>query len=133
MHQGRRRLAEDEKTIEGDEPDCADHNVYPAPAAYFRELATLDIAEPWMKLDVPLLAIYGSADFITDEADHRRTAHIVALRINDDPEGSETRANFGAAIKIGMQPRKIGISAAPALPAISQATPEISETSIPKP
>lgn len=68
---------EDEKTIERTEPDCADHNVYPAPSAYFQQLATLDIAEPWTKLNVPALAIYGSADFITDEADHRRIVDIV--------------------------------------------------------
>lgn len=68
---------EDEKTIERDEPDCAEHNVYPAPAAYFRQLAALDIAEPWMKLNLPVLAIYGSADFITDEADHRRIVDVV--------------------------------------------------------
>jgi pimeloyl-ACP methyl ester carboxylesterase len=35
------------------------------------------MAEPWMKLNVPLLAIYGSADFITDEADHRRIVDVV--------------------------------------------------------
>jgi alpha-beta hydrolase superfamily lysophospholipase len=68
---------QDEKTIERDEPDCAQHNVYPAPAAYFQQLASLDAAAPWMKVAVPVLAIYGSADFITDEADHQRIVGIV--------------------------------------------------------
>jgi pimeloyl-ACP methyl ester carboxylesterase len=68
---------QDEATIEHDEPDCAQHNIYPAPAAYFQELATLDMAEPWTRIAVPVLAIYGSGDFITDEADHRRLVAIV--------------------------------------------------------
>jgi pimeloyl-ACP methyl ester carboxylesterase len=58
-------------------PDCKDYTQYPAPDAYLQQLAPLNIAEPWMKLTIPVLAIYGSADFITDEADHRRIVDIV--------------------------------------------------------
>ncbi|GEM_PF-2869178 len=58
-------------------PECADYTSYPAPDAYVQELAPLNIAEPWMKVAVPVLAIYGSGDFITDEADHRRIVDIV--------------------------------------------------------
>ncbi|MBV9103923.1 MAG: alpha/beta fold hydrolase [Candidatus Eremiobacteraeota bacterium] len=56
---------------------CATHNAYPAPSAYFQELVGLNIAEAWMKLDAPVLVVYGTSDFITAEEDHRRIADIV--------------------------------------------------------
>ena len=41
------------------------------------QLVTLNVAEPWTKLSIPVLAIYGTADFVTDEADHHRIVDIV--------------------------------------------------------
>ena len=66
-----------ESEIEQTQPECKAHNVYPAPAAYMQEAAAMNIAEPWTKLHLPLLVIYGNADFITAEADHRGIAGIV--------------------------------------------------------
>lgn len=66
-----------ESEIEQTQPECKAHNVYPASAAYMQEAAAMNIAEPWTKLHLPLLVIYGNADFITAEADHRRIAGIV--------------------------------------------------------
>lgn len=68
---------QDETAIEAAEPGCKEMNAYPAPAAYMREAAALNIVEPWTKLSLPLLVIYGTADFVTEEADHRRIADIV--------------------------------------------------------
>ena len=56
-------------------PDCKGY-AYPVADAYMQQVAALNIAEAWMKLDVPVLVIYGRADFITDESDHRHIADI---------------------------------------------------------
>lgn len=68
---------ETESKIERERPECADYNSYPAPAAYMQQLASLNMAQPWTNVAVPVFAIYGSADFVTDEADHRRIVDIV--------------------------------------------------------
>jgi pimeloyl-ACP methyl ester carboxylesterase len=60
-----------------DRPDCKDYIAYPTGDDYFRQLVTLNVAEPWTKLSIPVLAIYGNADFVTAEADHRRIVDIV--------------------------------------------------------
>jgi hypothetical protein len=77
---------ETEAAIERDEPDCKTHNVYPAPASYMQQVAAVNVAAPWMRISIPVLAIYGSADFVTDEADHRRIVEIV----NANHPGSAT-------------------------------------------
>jgi|SRR5579871_2536714 len=66
-----------EAAIEKEEPDCATHNTYPAPDAYLQEAASLNLAEAWTKIDVPVLALWGRADFITAEEDHQRIVDIV--------------------------------------------------------
>jgi alpha-beta hydrolase superfamily lysophospholipase len=58
-------------------PECKDYVQYPAPPAYFQQIVGFNMAEPWSKLSAPVLAIYGTADFVTDEADHRRIVDIV--------------------------------------------------------
>ena len=73
-----------EADLERVRPACKDLNTYPAPAGYLQQAAALNIAEPWTNFALPLLAIYGSGDFITDEADHHR---IVAI-VNATPPGS---------------------------------------------
>ncbi|HTA39891.1 MAG TPA: alpha/beta fold hydrolase [Candidatus Acidoferrales bacterium] len=70
-------------------PACNDYR-YPAADAYMQQVAALNVADAWMKLDVPVLAIYGRADFITDESDHRR---IVAIANAAHP-GSATLATI---------------------------------------
>jgi pimeloyl-ACP methyl ester carboxylesterase len=66
-----------EDVIERDLPECRVHNAYPAPAAYMQQAAALNVAEAWTRFRLPLLAIYGTADFVTTEADHRRIVDIV--------------------------------------------------------
>ena len=66
-----------ESEIERTQPDCRDYNSYPAPATYMQEAAAMNVAEPWTKLSVPVLAVYGTADFVTAEDDHRRIVDIV--------------------------------------------------------
>jgi alpha-beta hydrolase superfamily lysophospholipase len=67
-----------EAQIERAMPECKAHNgVYPVTAAYVQEVVPLNIIAPWTKLDAPVLAIYGSSDFVTEEADHRRIVDVV--------------------------------------------------------
>ncbi|MBV8368319.1 MAG: alpha/beta fold hydrolase [Candidatus Eremiobacteraeota bacterium] len=58
-------------------PECKDYVQYPAPPAYFQQIVAFNMAEPWSKLSIPVLAVYGSADFVTDEADHKRIVDVV--------------------------------------------------------
>jgi Lysophospholipase len=67
----------DEGEIEKAEPACKEMNAYPASASYMQQAASLNIAEPWTRLAMPMLAIYGTADFVTAEDDHRRIVDIV--------------------------------------------------------
>ena len=64
-------------TLLRDKPECADYTQYPAPDAYFQQLAPLNMAQPWMDLSIPVLAVYGTGDFVTDERDHQRIVDIV--------------------------------------------------------
>jgi alpha-beta hydrolase superfamily lysophospholipase len=67
-----------EDQIEAQMPACKIHNsVYPVSAWYMRQVAALNVIEPWPKLDVPVLLIYGSSDFETELADHQRIADVV--------------------------------------------------------
>lgn len=68
---------EAETEIERTQPECREHNSYPASASYMQEVAALNIAEPWTKFSGPLLAIYGTGDFVTTHDDHRRIVDIV--------------------------------------------------------
>ena len=68
---------ESEATIETTNPECRTYNSYPAPDAYMQQAAALDIAEPWTKLSAPVLAIYGTGDFVTAREDHERIVAIV--------------------------------------------------------
>ncbi len=44
---------------------------YPASDAYLRDVAALNLPALWAPLDLPVLVVYGNADFITSEADSR--------------------------------------------------------------
>ena len=65
------------ETVLHERPECKDYIAYPTGDDYFRQLVTLNVAEPWTKLSIPVLAIYGTADFVTDEGDHRRIVDVV--------------------------------------------------------
>jgi pimeloyl-ACP methyl ester carboxylesterase len=67
-----------EEQVEAQMPGCKVHNsVYPVSAWYMRQVAALNIIQPWPKLDVPVLLIYGTSDFETELADHERIADVV--------------------------------------------------------
>ncbi len=66
-----------EAAIEKDLPACKTHNSYPAANSYLQQVASLNLAEPWTQVSVPVLALYGTSDFVTTEADHRRIIDII--------------------------------------------------------
>lgn len=66
-----------ESEIERTQPECKEYNDYPASARYMQQAAAMNVAEPWTRLSVPVLAVYGTADFVTAEDDHRRIVDIV--------------------------------------------------------
>ncbi|HEY3675246.1 MAG TPA: alpha/beta fold hydrolase, partial [Candidatus Tumulicola sp.] len=67
-----------EEQVEAQMPACKVHDsVYPVSAWYMRQVAALNIIEPWAKLDIPVLLIYGTSDFETELADHERIAEVV--------------------------------------------------------
>ena len=66
-----------EQEIEHDMPDCSEHDRYPVAAAYLQQVAAVNMAELWTRVGVPVLALYGTGDFVTSEEDHRRIVAIV--------------------------------------------------------
>jgi alpha-beta hydrolase superfamily lysophospholipase len=70
-------MSEPPEQVIADAPDCANLQVFPASQAYMHHLTTLNMAEIWAGLTSPALLIYGTSDFVTDEADHRRLTEIV--------------------------------------------------------
>lgn len=70
-----------EAEIERTEPGCKTVNsVYPVDASYMRQVAAINAASIWQKIDVPVLAIFGESDFVTEIADHQRIVAIVNRR-----------------------------------------------------
>jgi uncharacterized protein len=53
-----------------DAPGCAEHLDYPAPYTYMQQLADLNLAEVWKKVESPALIIYGTSDYLTSAAEH---------------------------------------------------------------
>ena len=66
-----------EESIESSMPECKKRNSYPVAAPYMQQVAALNVAEPWSQVRVPVLAVYGTADFVTAEAEHQRIVDIV--------------------------------------------------------
>lgn len=58
-------------TLLAERPAAAAMIKYPASDAYLRNVAALNLPALWAPLDLPVLVVYGSADFITREADSR--------------------------------------------------------------
>ncbi|HEX5274004.1 MAG TPA: alpha/beta fold hydrolase [Candidatus Rubrimentiphilum sp.] len=72
---------EPEDVIEQTEPDCKVHNgVYPVSVSYMRQVAVQPIIDTWTRLDLPVLAIWGSSDFVTELPDHERIVDIINAR-----------------------------------------------------
>ena len=66
-----------EESIVSSMPECKKRNSYPVAAPYMEQVAALNVAEPWSQVSVPVLAIYGTADFVTAEAEHQRIVDVV--------------------------------------------------------
>jgi hypothetical protein len=67
------------------------------------------MAQPWMDLSIPVLAVYGTGDFVTDERDHQRIVNathpgnarltvIPGMDRNLTPAGSQ-RVSFDRTVK----------------------------------
>jgi alpha-beta hydrolase superfamily lysophospholipase len=56
--------------VAGD-PSCANDLQAPAPYTYMQQLGSLDLAPLWKKIDAPVLIVYGTADFVTDDYQHQ--------------------------------------------------------------
>jgi pimeloyl-ACP methyl ester carboxylesterase len=52
-------------------PAAAESIGYPASDDYVRQVAAQNLPALWAKLDLPVLVVYGTSDFITSEADSR--------------------------------------------------------------
>ena len=50
---------------------CADEIGAPAPYTYMQQVDSLDLAPLWKKIEAPVLIFYGTADFVTDDYQHR--------------------------------------------------------------
>jgi uncharacterized protein len=50
---------------------CASDIEAPAPYTYMQQVASLDLAALWKKIDAPALIVYGTADFVTDDSQGR--------------------------------------------------------------
>lgn len=71
-------LDQPETEIEATEPGCKDHNsVYPVEAPYMQQVARINAIGEWSRVSVPVLAIYGTSDFVTEKADHQRIVDVV--------------------------------------------------------
>jgi hypothetical protein len=66
-----------EESIESAMPECKKRNSYPVDASYMQQVTAVSVAEPWTEVRVPVLVVYGTADFVTAEAEHQRIVDIV--------------------------------------------------------
>ena len=60
-----------------DSPECRDYITYPAPYTYMQQWAAINPAEEWKKVSVPVLIVYGSADFVSTIADDPYMADVI--------------------------------------------------------
>jgi pimeloyl-ACP methyl ester carboxylesterase len=67
-----------EAQIERSDPRCKEqNNIYPVEPPYMQQIAPIDIIGIWSKINVPVLAIYGQSDFVTEAPDHQRIVDVV--------------------------------------------------------
>ena len=104
---------EDEALIESAEPDCRVRNAYPVGAPYMQQVAALNVAGLWSALpSMPVLAIYGTADFVADENDLRRIVDIVNSRHRGTAElkvlsGMEHRLDIAGSVEQAYEARVV--------------------------
>jgi len=41
---------------------------------YMQQVAALNVIEPWTRIDVPVLILYGTSDYVVAPEDHQRIA-----------------------------------------------------------
>src|SRR6185312_10039645 len=58
-------------------PQCPQLVSMPASQDYMHQLTDVNVARIWTSFNAPALVIYGTSDFVTDEADHRRLVDLV--------------------------------------------------------
>jgi uncharacterized protein len=58
-------------------PECQDVTPLPASQAYVRQLTAVNVGQMWSAFNAPVLAIYGTSDFVSDLNDHQRIVSIV--------------------------------------------------------
>jgi uncharacterized protein len=59
------------------EPKCADYIEYPAPPAYMRQWADLNLAAEWKRVNAPVLILHGQYDFVASPVDATYLRDIV--------------------------------------------------------
>lgn len=73
-----------------DMPECKDSVTFTVPASYLQQIADLDLAVEWKKVDVPVLVTWGTSDPTTSAEENRYLAEI----INSFHPGRATYAEF---------------------------------------
>jgi pimeloyl-ACP methyl ester carboxylesterase len=65
------------ETVLSADRGCADHIEYPAPYTYMQEWAALNPADAWKQVDVPVLVLYGTSDYVSTIADDPLLADLI--------------------------------------------------------
>ena len=81
-------------------------------AVYFQQIYDLELAKSWKELDMPVLAMWGSSDFVSNESDHRALAEAMSqwhkgkgtfYKLENTDHWLHTVPDFGASLKQGPQ------------------------------
>lgn len=101
-------------------PDC---DPYPASLAYMQGVAATDLGAAWSASKTPVLVMYGKADFVSGEADHRYLADRLnrtnpgraTLQIIDDLDHFFSRVATQSESMNGQGPRPFNLDWVPAM------------------
>jgi pimeloyl-ACP methyl ester carboxylesterase len=58
-------------------PGCGDYITYPAPYTFMQQWAALNPAQEWKRVNVPVLVVYGTSDFISTISDDPYLVDII--------------------------------------------------------
>jgi alpha-beta hydrolase superfamily lysophospholipase len=87
-----------------EKPECKDHVNYPAAYTYMQQIAGLDPAVEWKKVDLPVLVTYGTSDPTTSAEE----AHYLVNMINSFHPGRAEYIEFpgmGHGLDLASSPR----------------------------
>jgi uncharacterized protein len=80
------RLLKDRRSpdqVEQEMPDCKQRVRFDSPPPYIQEWADLNLANAWNQAPrVPVLVLYGSGDFVTNEAESRALVRTISSKAN---------------------------------------------------